>query len=94
MYERRPGALGSPGQRANRERIVPERLDRMVLRGVDLVVRRAVDNRVGPGQRDRASDCPFVGDVDLVARERHDVVPTGRSRDIVNTGRAHLPAGA
>jgi len=73
---------------------VRERFDRMVLRGIDLVVRRAVDNRIRPGQLDRASDCPIVSDIDLVARERDDVVALRRGREIMHDGGTQLSASA
>ncbi len=63
----------------------------MIFRGVDVVVRRAVDDRVGTRPLHRRRHRRIVGDVEVDVAERDDLM--GRSAFVYDRGR-ELPARA
>ena len=91
MNQRCAVTPGGTRQRADGEGIGVERLDRLVLRGVDVRERGAVDNDLRPHAIHRRRDRGRVAHVELLAGERDRFV---RRATFVHDGGAKLPARA
>ena len=85
------GRRGTGRQRANSERVDIQRVDGMVFRAIDVVVRGAVDDDVRPQPLQRHPDRAIIGDVEIPANQGNDLVP---GREFVNDGGPELASSA
>ncbi len=85
---RRPSRGGQP---LHREGVDLERLRRLVLRAIDVGVRRAVDHDVRAHTRHRRLDGELVADVEVRAHRRRHI---GERRDVPHDGGPEMPGGA
>ncbi len=68
---------GRPREVAGAGAVDGKRLLGRALGAVDVGPRGAIDDDVRPGATDRGVDGSAIGDVELGARQRHDVMPGG-----------------
>jgi len=87
------GVSGRRGtsQAAHRQRVGAQRVERMILGGVDGVVRRTVDDDVRRNARHRGLDGTWIIDVEIRVREPNDLVVRA---ELVNDRSPKLPPGA
>jgi len=91
VNQRCPNGAAGPRQRQHAERVHAQRAFRIALRPIDIVVRRTVDDHVGPDATDGLLHRLVVGDIEVPMIGRMDVrraLEPMHDRDAKQTGSA------